>query len=87
MGTALPCAEYYQRVRLPRRHPGTSGALPFGVPYSTGDQDRRGSPRFPVPLSPTLPCPRTSPRSPAASPVAAAYCCLPGTRPCRPSVF
>jgi hypothetical protein len=86
MCTALPCAEYYQRVRLPRRRPDPSGALPFGVPYSTLSQDRRGSPRFPIPPSPTLPRPHAPPGSPAASPFAAAYCCLPGTRPCRPPV-
>jgi hypothetical protein len=50
-------------------------------------QDRRGSPRFPISRSSTLPCPHTPPRSPAASPMAAAYSCLPGIRPCRPSVL
>jgi len=47
----------------------------------------RESPRFPIPHFPALPCSQTPPMSPAASPLTAAYCCLPDTRPCRPSVL
>src|SRR5215470_889888 len=32
-----------------------------------------------------VPCSQTPPRSPTTSPLAVAYCCLPGFRPCRPA--
>ena len=57
---------------------------PFSRPTRFAAQDRRGSPRFRDASMSAVPCSQTPPESPAPSPVAGAYWCLPSFRPCRP---
>src|SRR5207249_12151006 len=78
---------YYQRIRLPRQHRPSSGwsiqsAYSIRSPLKTV-VDLPGSVTLPCP---PVPCSQTPPESPAPSPVAGAYWCLPSLRPCRPPV-
>src|SRR5262249_14847155 len=86
MCAAFPRAEYYQRLRLPRQHRPSSG-WSFQSAYSPDHVktvvDLPGSVTLP---SPSVPCSQTPPESPAPSPLAGAYWCLPRVRPCRPPV-
>src|SRR6202521_2292602 len=82
---AFPRAEYYQRIRLPRQHRPSYGwsiqsAYSIDSPVKTV-VDLPGSVTLPCP---PVPCSQTPPESPASSPLAEAYWCLPSIRPCRP---
>src|SRR5262245_59799501 len=89
---ASPC------TRLSRAPSTTSGSdfhdsvgLPMDGPFSLPTRsiafktivDLPGSVTLPYPL---VPCSQTPPESPAPSPLAGAYWCLPSFRPCRPPV-
>ena len=79
---AFPRSEYCERVRLLLACP-----PPFGPAFGWGVRARGAgrSPEFrPGPLS-AMPWSPTPPRSPAISPVRTPTCCLPGSRPRRPS--
>src|SRR5262245_23521984 len=87
MYAAFPRSEYYQRVRLPAWRLPSSG-WSIRSTYSTEMRptktmlDLSGSLTLPFP---GVPCSQTPPRSPTTSPLAVAYCCLPGFRPRRPA--
>jgi hypothetical protein len=86
MCAAFPRAEYYQRLRLPRpRRPsyGWSVQSAYSTDHVKTVVDLPGSVTLPCP---PVPCSQTPPESPAPSPLAGAYWCLPRVRPCRPPV-
>ena len=87
MCAAFPRSEYYQRVRLPppRLPPsGRSLRLAYSINPIKTAVDLPGPSTRP---SPSMPRSQTPPGSPAPSPLADAYSCLPRLQPCRPPDF
>jgi len=88
MYAAFPRSEYYERVRLPPPLRLSSGLVrSVGLLESARGRtetavDLPGSQRFRFRACRAL-RPRRSLRQ--SSPIATAYCCLPGIRPCRPA--
>ena len=88
MYAAFPRSEYYQRIRLPLQHLPFSGIIHFVRHTRSALLRTKTTVDLPGPLmlpSPNVPCALTPPQSPATSPFAVAYWCLPATTICRPA--